>query len=223
MTEPGLLQDFKRSVEAFAREQLAPGARERAHSPHYPKETAGYWPGRDCSDSAFPRSLAARAPALWPRWRRSRPSRPAARAARTSSRPVTSARSGRSRSTRPLSSGSVTCRPARRRADHRAGHERAEAGSAVTELMTTATRHGHGYLVNGTKVFSTHSADADVFLVYLGTGPGRTASARCYRSRQPGTGRRGAIAFHERRALVPALLRRLLRPDEQVLLARRGI
>lgn len=47
-----------------------------------------------------------------------------------------------------------------------------EAGSAVTELKTTAVPHGDGYLLNGTKVFSTHSADASIFLVYVRFGPG---------------------------------------------------
>ena len=47
-----------------------------------------------------------------------------------------------------------------------------EAGSAVTELQTSATPDGEGYLVNGTKIFGTHSAEAEVFLVYLRFGPG---------------------------------------------------
>ena len=47
-----------------------------------------------------------------------------------------------------------------------------EAGSAVTDLATTATPRGDGYVVNGTKVFSTHSAEAGVFLVYVRFGPG---------------------------------------------------
>ncbi|MFN3276622.1 MAG: acyl-CoA dehydrogenase family protein [Paracoccus sp. (in: a-proteobacteria)] len=47
-----------------------------------------------------------------------------------------------------------------------------EAGSAVTELQTSATKDGEDYLVNGTKIFGTHSAEAEVFLVYLRFGPG---------------------------------------------------
>jgi alkylation response protein AidB-like acyl-CoA dehydrogenase len=45
------------------------------------------------------------------------------------------------------------------------------AGSAVTELTTSATADGGDWLINGTKVFSTHSADADVYLVYVRFGP----------------------------------------------------
>ena len=42
-----------------------------------------------------------------------------------------------------------------------------DAGSAVTDLKTTAKPDGSGYIVNGTKVFSTFSPEASVFLVYL--------------------------------------------------------
>lgn len=47
-----------------------------------------------------------------------------------------------------------------------------EAGSAVTELRTSATVDGNGYAINGTKIFGTHSSSADVFLVYVRFGPG---------------------------------------------------
>jgi alkylation response protein AidB-like acyl-CoA dehydrogenase len=46
------------------------------------------------------------------------------------------------------------------------------AGSAVTDLTTTATPRGDGYVINGTKIFSTHSAEATVLLVYVRFGPG---------------------------------------------------
>jgi alkylation response protein AidB-like acyl-CoA dehydrogenase len=41
-----------------------------------------------------------------------------------------------------------------------------EAGSAVTELRTTATVSGEDVILNGTKIFSTHSPDASLFLIY---------------------------------------------------------
>jgi len=47
-----------------------------------------------------------------------------------------------------------------------------EAGSAVTDLVTTATPDGEGYRVNGSKVFTTHSAYAEVVLAYVRFGPG---------------------------------------------------
>src|ERR1700741_676887 len=47
-----------------------------------------------------------------------------------------------------------------------------EAGSAATDLATSARRHGAHYVVNGTKVFSTFSPDAAIFLIYVRYGPG---------------------------------------------------
>ena len=47
-----------------------------------------------------------------------------------------------------------------------------EAGSAVTDLQTGATPDGAGYRVNGSKVFTTHSAYAEVILAYVRFGPG---------------------------------------------------
>jgi len=47
-----------------------------------------------------------------------------------------------------------------------------EAGSAVTDLATKATRDGKGWRVKGSKVFTTHSAYADLVLAYVRFGPG---------------------------------------------------
>jgi alkylation response protein AidB-like acyl-CoA dehydrogenase len=46
------------------------------------------------------------------------------------------------------------------------------AGSALTELETRARIEGDEIILDGSKVFSTHSADASVFLVYVRFGPG---------------------------------------------------
>jgi len=47
-----------------------------------------------------------------------------------------------------------------------------EAGSAVTDLKTSAVREGTGYRINGSKIFTTHSAYADLILAYVRFGPG---------------------------------------------------
>jgi alkylation response protein AidB-like acyl-CoA dehydrogenase len=47
-----------------------------------------------------------------------------------------------------------------------------EAGSAVTELKTSATPDGDGFRINGTKIFTTHGPYADVILAYVRFGPG---------------------------------------------------
>jgi alkylation response protein AidB-like acyl-CoA dehydrogenase len=46
------------------------------------------------------------------------------------------------------------------------------AGSAMTELTTTATPDGDGYRITGSKIFTTHGLHATVFLVYVRFGPG---------------------------------------------------
>jgi len=52
------------------------------------------------------------------------------------------------------------------------GMSEPEAGSAVTDLTTSATPDGPGYRINGSKVFTTHSAYAEVYLAYVRFGPG---------------------------------------------------
>ncbi len=47
-----------------------------------------------------------------------------------------------------------------------------DAGSAVTDLVTSARPDGSHYVINGTKVFSTFSPDAAIFLIYVRYGPG---------------------------------------------------
>lgn len=52
------------------------------------------------------------------------------------------------------------------------GMSEPEAGSAVTDLATAATPDGDGFRLDGGKVFTSHSAEADIFLVYCRFGPG---------------------------------------------------
>ena len=47
-----------------------------------------------------------------------------------------------------------------------------DAGSAVTDLTTSATPDGDGYRINGVKVFQTHATAAEVMLTYVRFGPG---------------------------------------------------
>jgi alkylation response protein AidB-like acyl-CoA dehydrogenase len=52
------------------------------------------------------------------------------------------------------------------------GMTEAEAGSAVTDLKTSATPDGAGYRVSGEKIFTTHAQYADVMVTYVRYGPG---------------------------------------------------
>jgi len=47
-----------------------------------------------------------------------------------------------------------------------------DAGSAVTELKTTATADGEGYRINGSKIFTSHGPEAQWFLAYVRFGKG---------------------------------------------------
>jgi len=51
------------------------------------------------------------------------------------------------------------------------GMSEPDAGSAVTDLKTSARHDGGGFRISGGKVFTSHSAEADVFLVYVRFGP----------------------------------------------------
>lgn len=46
------------------------------------------------------------------------------------------------------------------------------AGSAATELVTSAVEDGDDYIINGTKIWSTHSVDATIYLIYVRFGEG---------------------------------------------------
>jgi len=52
------------------------------------------------------------------------------------------------------------------------GMSEPEAGSAVTELKTTARIEGDQCIINGSKVFSTNSPEANLFLIYVRFGEG---------------------------------------------------
>jgi alkylation response protein AidB-like acyl-CoA dehydrogenase len=52
------------------------------------------------------------------------------------------------------------------------GMSEPDAGSAVTDLKTSAVADGDGYRVSGTKVFSTHGPYASVILAYVRYAPG---------------------------------------------------
>jgi alkylation response protein AidB-like acyl-CoA dehydrogenase len=52
------------------------------------------------------------------------------------------------------------------------GMSEPDAGSAVTELKTSARIEGDEVVINGSKVFSTHSPEAGLFLIYVRFGPG---------------------------------------------------
>src|ERR1700757_170582 len=84
-----------------------------------------------------------------------------------------------------------------------------DAGSAATDLKTTAKPDGSHYVLNGSKLFSTFSPDAAIFLIYVRYGPGVGGRLGSRRARHAGIQHRPTLALHERRGVVRASFRRL--------------
>ena len=84
-----------------------------------------------------------------------------------------------------------------------------QAGSAVTELATRAIEDGDDFIVNGTKIFGTYSAEAEVFLVYVRFGPGLDGiGSLLIEKGMPGFTIGRPAAFMNGEDWVPALFRR---------------
>ena len=173
ITDPQILAEFRDSVVSFAAEHLAPGALERAHQADYPRDVARKLSRQGLLGLSIPEQLGGQGAGL--------------QAAITAIQAVASQCP---RSADIVQAGNFG--PIRTFAQYASDDQRERyldgllsgdllmslgmsepgAGSAATELSTSATADGDGWLLNGTKVFSTHSADADVYLVYVRFGPG---------------------------------------------------
>jgi alkylation response protein AidB-like acyl-CoA dehydrogenase len=166
-------QQFRDSVLAFSRKHLAAGARERAHQPDYPWDVARLMAKQGLlgitlseADGGQGGSLMDAVIAI----------ETVASICPRSADVVQAGNFGPIRVlgeygsdfqkkkflTRLLSGEAVIS----------VGMTEPEAGSAVTDLKTSATPDGDGFRINGTKVFTTHSAYADVILAYVRFGPG---------------------------------------------------
>jgi alkylation response protein AidB-like acyl-CoA dehydrogenase len=167
------LAEFRSSVVSFAAEHLAPGALERAHDVDYPRDLARLLAQQGLLGLSIPEDRGGQGAGLM--------------AAITAIQAVASQCP---RSADIVQAGNFG--PIRTFAQYATDEQRERylggllsgellmslgmsepgAGSAATELTTSATPDGDGWILNGTKVFSTHSADADVYLVYVRFGPG---------------------------------------------------
>ncbi len=166
-------EQFRESVRRFAEKQLAAGARERAHSLDYPRDVAKLMAaqgllgitvaeadggqGGQLIDAVIAIETVA---SVCPR------SADVVQAGNFGPIRVLAEYGTKLQKerylTRLLSGESVIS----------VGMTEPEAGSAVTDLQTTATPEGDGYRVNGSKVFTTHAPHADVILTYVRYGPG---------------------------------------------------
>jgi len=170
---PDEIEAFRQSVELFASRVLAEGALKRAHDADFPRDVARAMAAHGLLGLTIPEEKGGQGASLL--------------AAITAIQAVAKYCP---RSADVIQAGNFG--PIRTFAEYATAEQRnrylpsllagesviglgmsePEAGSAVTELTTRAAPRDDGYVINGTKVFGTHSADASVFLVYVRFGPG---------------------------------------------------
>ena len=166
-------QAFADSVSRFAQDKLAAGALERAHSSEYPWETARLLADQGLLGIAFPEEDGGQGGTLM------HAVLAIQQVALVCPKSADIVQAGNFGPIRTFVEYATPEQKARYLPDLLAGRKlialgmtEPDAGSAVTELKTSARKDGDDYLLNGSKVFSTHSPDAAVFLVYVRFGPG---------------------------------------------------
>ena len=166
-------EEFRGAVRRFAEKHLAAGARERAHAPGYPWDVARLMAKQALLGITIPEADGGQGGTLLD----------AVLAIETvasvcprSADVVQAGNFGPLRVLAEYGSAAHKERYLKRLLAGEAvisvGMTEPEAGSAVTDLKTSATREGQGWRVTGSKIFTTHSAYAEVFLVYVRFGPG---------------------------------------------------
>ena len=166
-------EEFRGAVRRFAEKHLAAGARERAHAPGYPWDVARLMAKQALLGITIPEADGGQGGTLLD----------AALAIETvasvcprSADVVQAGNFGPLRVLAEYGSAAHKERYLKRLLAGEAvisvGMTEPEAGSAVTDLKTSATRDGTGWRVTGSKIFTTHSAYAEVFLVYVRFSPG---------------------------------------------------
>jgi alkylation response protein AidB-like acyl-CoA dehydrogenase len=166
-------QQFRDSVRGFAERHLRAGALARAHSPEHPVDVARLMAQQGLMGITIPEADGGQGGTLMDAILAIET---VALACPRSADVVQAGNFGAIRVLaeygtadqkkrylgRLLSGDSVIC----------VGMTEPEAGSAVTDLKTTAKPDGAGFRVNGEKVFTTHAQYADVMVAYVRYGPG---------------------------------------------------
>jgi alkylation response protein AidB-like acyl-CoA dehydrogenase len=166
-------EQFRESVRRFAEKHLAKGARERAHSPDYPWDVAKLMAAQGLlgitiaeADGGQGGSLIDAVIAI----------ETIASVCPRSADVVQAGNFGPIRVLAEYGSKLQKDRYLKRLLSGESvisvGMTEPEAGSAVTDLQTTATLAGDGYRVNGSKIFTTHAPHAEVILAYVRYSPG---------------------------------------------------
>jgi len=165
--------EFSDAVRRFARRHLAEGALQRAHAPEYPWDVAKQMAGQGLLGIAFREEDGGQGGTLMD----------AVLAieavASVCPRSADVVQAGNFGPIRVLAEYGSPAHKARFLAPLLRGETvisvgmtEPEAGSAVTDLQTTATPDGDGVRIDGTKVFTSHAWYADVILAYVRFGPG---------------------------------------------------
>ncbi|MGE0387758.1 MAG: acyl-CoA dehydrogenase family protein [Gammaproteobacteria bacterium] len=164
---------FADSVRRFGADRLAPGALARAHDPNYPWETAQEIAAQGLLGITVPEADGGQGGTLMDAVIAIQ------EIAQHCPKSADVVQAGNFGAIRTFAEYANAEQKQRFLPDLLAGRKllglgmsEPEAGSAVTELRTGARQDGADYVVNGTKVFSTHSVDATVFLIYVRYGPG---------------------------------------------------
>jgi alkylation response protein AidB-like acyl-CoA dehydrogenase len=166
-------QAFADAVGKFALNELAPGALERAHSPHYPWDIASKLSEQGLLGIALSEKDGGQGGSLMDAVIAIQ------EVAMHCPKSADVVQAGNFGAIRTFTEYASEQQKEKYLPDLLAGKKilglgmsEPGAGSAVTELQTSAKKVDGGYLINGSKVFSTHSPEAAVFLIYLRFGPG---------------------------------------------------
>jgi alkylation response protein AidB-like acyl-CoA dehydrogenase len=164
---------FADSVSRFAQDRLSAGALERAHSSEYPWETAQLLARQGLLGIAFPEEDGGQGGTLM------HAVLAIQQIALVCPKSADIVQAGNFGPIRTFVEYATPEQKARFLPDLLGGRKlislgmtEPDAGSAVTELKTSARQDGDDYVINGSKIFSTHSPDASLFLVYVRFGPG---------------------------------------------------
>src|SRR5262245_26118463 len=164
---------FRDSVLRFARKELAAGAHQRAHDPGYPWDVAKKMAAQGLLGITIPEKDGGQGGSLLDAVLAIEA---VAAACPRSADVVQAGNFGAIRVLAEYGSSfqkqSFLTRLLKGEGVISVGMTEPEAGSAVTDLATKATRDGKGWRVKGSKVFTTHSAYADLVLAYVRFGPG---------------------------------------------------
>ena len=164
---------FAESVRRFARAELAPGALKRAHDPHFPFDIAKRMHAQGLMGITLPEADGGAGGTLMDAVIAIEE---VAAACPRSADVVQFGNFGPIRAFAEYATPAQKERWLKRLLEGdmviSLGMSEPDAGSAVTDLVTSARQDGTHYVINGSKVFSTFSPDAEIFLVYLRYGPG---------------------------------------------------